>query len=323
MLKIKILQQTINISSTFSEYCTGGYEFGFNGQEKDQEIFNNQSTTTAMFWEYDGRIGRRWNIDPVVKSWQSTYVCFSDNPIIRIDPNGDDDFFDIYGNFKGHTETKFNYIRIINSNQTYESAKENVTSNTKLLSEYNYLPNEFANRTMLKRIVNTYSYRSIKNTIGFIDISKEDASFGTDPKTCEISLVINSKTGLINESNNISDQLISSLEHEKVHEVQGQELENYTGMMEIPAIMAQVNSLTFNKVTDNFKHALMSYATLSINAALSKNKVSIDDAKKAVDVIMNSKLGDYGLIQYDEKTNQVNYSLTLPMFETKDSKINK
>jgi hypothetical protein len=47
------LQQTTNISSTFSEYPTGGYRFRFNGQEKDQKIYNNQSTTTALFWEYD------------------------------------------------------------------------------------------------------------------------------------------------------------------------------------------------------------------------------------------------------------------------------
>ncbi|MDA3891191.1 MAG: hypothetical protein PF517_05950, partial [Salinivirgaceae bacterium] len=43
------------------------YRFGFGGQEKDDEITGNSGTHyTAAFWEYDTRIGRRWNVDPVI-----------------------------------------------------------------------------------------------------------------------------------------------------------------------------------------------------------------------------------------------------------------
>ncbi len=62
------------------------YRWGFNGQEHDREL--NPSITTAEFWEYDGRLGRRWNIDPVVKSWESGYATFYNNPIAVIDPLG-------------------------------------------------------------------------------------------------------------------------------------------------------------------------------------------------------------------------------------------
>ncbi len=65
------------------------YRFGFNGQEKDREIYNNENTTTALFWEYDGRIGRRWNVDPVVKEWESSYLTFSANPVFNVDIKGD------------------------------------------------------------------------------------------------------------------------------------------------------------------------------------------------------------------------------------------
>ena len=75
--------------SSFTNYHAGSYRFGFNGQEKDQEIYNNQSTTTAMFWEYDGRIGRRWNGDPVEKEKESSYSCFSNSPIFYQDLFGD------------------------------------------------------------------------------------------------------------------------------------------------------------------------------------------------------------------------------------------
>jgi hypothetical protein len=44
----------------------------------------------AEFWQYDSRLGRRWNLDPVVKPWESGYAVFNDNPILKIDPNGDD-----------------------------------------------------------------------------------------------------------------------------------------------------------------------------------------------------------------------------------------
>jgi hypothetical protein len=38
------------------------YRYGFNGQEKSDDV--TVGNTTAMYWEYDSRIGRRWNVDP-------------------------------------------------------------------------------------------------------------------------------------------------------------------------------------------------------------------------------------------------------------------
>ncbi len=66
------------------------YRYGFNGQEKDNEISGEGNAYTAEFWEYDSRIGRRWNVDPVVKPWESPYVAFNNNPNIMIDPDGRD-----------------------------------------------------------------------------------------------------------------------------------------------------------------------------------------------------------------------------------------
>lgn len=63
------------------------YRYGFNGQENSDEII--KGLTTAKYWEYDSRIGRRWNIDPVITAWESPYLCFSGNPIWLSDVNGD------------------------------------------------------------------------------------------------------------------------------------------------------------------------------------------------------------------------------------------
>jgi len=66
------------------------YRYSFNGQERDDEIAGAGNIMTAEFWEYDTRLGRRWNRDPVSYAWQSVYACFNNNPIYFIDPNGDE-----------------------------------------------------------------------------------------------------------------------------------------------------------------------------------------------------------------------------------------
>src|SRR5690606_32625358 len=69
------------------EYNFGdAYRYSINGQEKTPEIAPN--TTTAEYWQYDARLGRRWNVDPVIKSYESSYLSFANNPLIYVDPNG-------------------------------------------------------------------------------------------------------------------------------------------------------------------------------------------------------------------------------------------
>lgn len=65
-----------------------GFLFGFNGQEKDNEVSGAGNSYTAEFWQYDSRLGRRWNVDPIFKVWESPYACFNNNPIAKIDPSG-------------------------------------------------------------------------------------------------------------------------------------------------------------------------------------------------------------------------------------------
>ena len=67
-----------------------GYRYGFNGQEHSTEL--NNDDYTAQFWEYDGRTGRRWNIEPEIKKYAdlSSYLAFRNNPILYSDPDGKD-----------------------------------------------------------------------------------------------------------------------------------------------------------------------------------------------------------------------------------------
>ena len=45
-------------------WSSSGYRFGYQGQEKTDEVSGQGNHYTAEFWEYDSRSGRRWNLDP-------------------------------------------------------------------------------------------------------------------------------------------------------------------------------------------------------------------------------------------------------------------
>lgn len=66
---------------------TSSYRYSINGQEKESEL--NENITTALFWEYDSRTGRRWNMDPKPNIRVSPYNSFGSNPILNSDSRGD------------------------------------------------------------------------------------------------------------------------------------------------------------------------------------------------------------------------------------------
>jgi len=63
------------------------YRYGFNTQEKVFEI--NKDHYTARYWEYDSRLGRRWNVDPKAMFDISVYSINILNPIRYFDFLGD------------------------------------------------------------------------------------------------------------------------------------------------------------------------------------------------------------------------------------------
>ncbi len=61
------------------------YRFGFNTQEKVDEIAGKGNHNTALFGELDTRLGRRWNLDPKPSSSTSPYSVFGNSPIYMND----------------------------------------------------------------------------------------------------------------------------------------------------------------------------------------------------------------------------------------------
>jgi hypothetical protein len=74
------------------------YRYGFNAQERLDEVKGIGNHNTALFWEYDTRLGKRWNIDPKFSPFISPYAAFSNNPILLNDVLGDSVWNTIEGN---------------------------------------------------------------------------------------------------------------------------------------------------------------------------------------------------------------------------------
>lgn len=70
-------------------FSSTAYRYGFNGQEKDNEVSGDGNSNTAEFWQYDTRLGRRWNLDPRPQIKISDYATFGNNPIKFSDILGD------------------------------------------------------------------------------------------------------------------------------------------------------------------------------------------------------------------------------------------
>ncbi len=85
---IKLIQEPV-----FEGYSEGdlasGYRYGFNTQQKQDDIYGPGNHNTALYWEYDTRLGRRWNLDPVVFPYISRYATLDNSPFWKNDVNGD------------------------------------------------------------------------------------------------------------------------------------------------------------------------------------------------------------------------------------------
>ena len=68
----------------------GGYRYGFQGQEFDDEIKGQGNSVNYKYRMHDARLGRFLSIDPLAHKfpWQSPNVAFNNSPTITIDPDG-------------------------------------------------------------------------------------------------------------------------------------------------------------------------------------------------------------------------------------------
>ncbi len=66
------------------------YRFGYNGMEKNAEMYGEGNEYSTEFRQYDPRLGRWMSLDPLMAKYpsMSPYVAFNDNPVYFTDPLG-------------------------------------------------------------------------------------------------------------------------------------------------------------------------------------------------------------------------------------------
>jgi len=263
---------------------TRGYRYGFNGQEKSTEINSDGNLYNAEYWEYDSRIVRRWNIDPVLKPWQSGYSVLSNSPIWKMDPNGDDDFFNANGTFAYRTKTGTN-IRIITKTGTY------------LLSQFQ--PNSPANIKGLVKIINYYRPQTgIPNNVQLgISPTTPNRGGGDDASlafTNRQGISVSAKNG-INASLNNYNNLVNTLVHEEKHREAGDpEKENYKFTDHTSVFEKQMDDKTFKNTDNTYKTQNATKYVSYLLGALQAEEIDDKEFNKRVDNI-NKKLQPYGV----------------------------
>jgi hypothetical protein len=90
---------------------TTAYSFHFYCREKDNEVSGIGNIMTAEFWEYDTRLGRRWNVDLKPNESISGYSCFGNNPMLLMDNLGDS--VKIYWVSWGWGDSKLGHVFIV------------------------------------------------------------------------------------------------------------------------------------------------------------------------------------------------------------------
>jgi len=65
------------------------YRYGWNTQERTDEVSGSGNHYTALFWEYSPRVVQRWNLDPKPNPSFSPYAIMQGNPIWYTDHLGD------------------------------------------------------------------------------------------------------------------------------------------------------------------------------------------------------------------------------------------
>lgn len=283
--------------------------------EKDDQISGNGNSYTAEFWQYDSRLGRRWNIDPVKKSWQSDYSCFSNSPIWKVDPNGDDDFFNSDGSFSHSTKTGSKII--------VQTASGNL-----LLTQVNL--NSSNNRQVVANVVGYYANQvgitfqskgseenKGKGIVG-LGVNKKHSSEKNPAFTTGNNILINKRDNKINSELSDYHNLKSVLIHEKDHKTKGHGFDdnNENNFEHAQVYLDQIQNEEFAKGTESFQRGIIG------SMAGFLKRASIDDGYQDSDIRglveeTNKSLSPLGYQMDFSRTGNKSSDIEIKVYQTK------
>ena len=222
-------------------------------------------------------------MDPVVKEWRSRYDAFNNNPLIFIDPNGDDDYFKADGTYSHSTSTG-TQIKILTDKYGYL-----------IISKLN--PRSEINRKRLAKVMSYYAGKvGITGTVGVKMNSKEEKTSIINPMFYDPSnkgIYLNSRgnnfNGYLDNINNFKNMLF----HEKLHK-SGNYSDDYTGHAKV--YIDQTSDASFENTTLPYKQSIVYKTAEFILSAKSKEEAN------STDLIIKFNSGNKGgyRMEYDE-----------------------
>jgi len=322
------------------------YRYGYNkGSEKDDDVEGKGNEYTTKYREIDVRIAKLWSLDPIKRPDLSMYVLMSDNPIMNVDPNGDDDYFDSNGNFIGSDNRTSTFIRIVDRKDViWQNNSINPSTQSSLFVDYeNSLFKRNLNlgvRTALK-VGSYYYFHNFNGTVFGVDYGKYKGRTRLAyhlPGTDNVRLQIENKNGnySLDDVYNDYNSMINIFAHEDTHR-KNDATETNNGLGEdhpevglfkgdidpighIEEYIAQIKhqSFTNSKSTqlDNLQQAVVSGIVEQLNEAGKMTNVgySNDDILAKVYEVNNllaAKHSHYAIFMdkiNNEGTNNVSYT---------------
>ena len=276
-------------------FSSPSYRYGFNGQEKDDEVSGSGNSMTAEFWEYDSRLGRRWNIDPVTKSWETSYHGFSNQPVWKIDPLGDDDYFNSEGQFlKSEGSGTKIYVQTDNG--------------VKLLTQIDLSASK-SNQQAVANVVGFYAKQvGIKTvadggigTIGIKGNPEGDKSEANPAFTLGNDIYVNKKDNKLSSKLDDFNNLKSILIHEKFHKDRGHGFKKIGYFTHAEVYLSAIQDKSFVATTSGFKLSQITAFASALRDSYIKDQREFKDIQNAVDAA-NKIIRAYG------------YSISIPDF---------
>jgi hypothetical protein len=176
-------------------YQASEYRFSFNGQERDDEVSGVGNTMTAEFWEYDARLGRRWNRDPKSNIEMSPFSCFGNSPILFNDAKGD--IFRISKGSDGKTNQK---AQTDIENLANKNNRQFISFNENGIASLNFGPR--TTEEIDELLANDKGLNLINTLINAKNKDGKDLTFQYD--VCDENLELDKETGeIITEKYNI------------------------------------------------------------------------------------------------------------------------
>lgn len=291
-----------------------------NGMEMDNEVKNiTGSSYTTFHRGYDPRLGKWWSLDPVMRSNISMYSAFSNNPIIKVDPRGDDDFFDLEGNFLFSTATKTDYVMIVKLSQervnevmtTSSTYMEDLESKSAPLSNYN--DDKYSNLygNIAKHYNNNYSGEKITEAPIITEYSASSA-IGHTNKKGQIGITYDYTgefSSLLNTGSNFANLLSHENKHRTSHLGKNTEMGTLDGAKNhLESYMDQIKHDSWANTTQDWKDHHTKYIKLFLNDYGNQEGVSYEEysnLKSSFEKQLGIKYGDddgsYENVNWTEK----------------------